>query len=150
MSKRSSWLARLWVAGALLLIAGGAASVVYQLAVRLLHPSPVSGEILADLAEAACIEAPSGLLRDFNILLITMDTTRADHLHAYGNRAVETRSLDALARRGVLFAQAITPSPSTLPAHSSILTGAGRSRAHWAKAEASQRCTHRGWLPPQG
>jgi len=123
MSKRPSWLARLWVASALLLIAGGAASVVYQLAVRLLHPSPVSGEILADLAEAARIEAPSGLLRDFNILLITMDTTRADHLHAYGNRAVETRSLDALARRGVLFAQAITPSPSTLPAHSSILTG---------------------------
>ncbi len=123
MSKRSSWLSRLWVAGALLLIAGGAASVVYQLAVRWLQPSPFSGEVLAELAEAARIEAPPGLLRDFNVLLITMDTTRADHLHAYGNRGVETRSLDLLAKRGVLFAQAVTPSPSTLPAHSSIHTG---------------------------
>jgi choline-sulfatase len=58
-----------------------------------------------------------------NVLLITLDTTRADHLGAYGYPGVETPNIDALARRGVLFAQATSPAPLTLPAHSSILTG---------------------------
>ncbi|MGH7337333.1 MAG: sulfatase, partial [Myxococcota bacterium] len=53
----------------------------------------------------------------------TTDTTRADHLHAYGNQSVATPALDALARDGVLFAEASTPSPATLPAHSSLMTG---------------------------
>jgi choline-sulfatase len=58
-----------------------------------------------------------------NVLLITLDTTRADHLGAYGYGDVETPNIDALARRGVLFAQAMSPAPLTLPAHSSIMTG---------------------------
>ena len=58
-----------------------------------------------------------------NVLLITLDTTRADHLGVYGYRDGETPNVDALARRGVLFAQAMSPAPLTLPAHSSIMTG---------------------------
>ena len=58
-----------------------------------------------------------------NVLLITLDTTRADHLGAYGYGDVETPNLDALARGGVLFAQAMSVAPLTLPAHSSIMTG---------------------------
>ena len=58
-----------------------------------------------------------------NVLLITLDTTRADHLGAYGYLDVETPNIDALARRGVLFAQATSPAPLTLPAHASIMTG---------------------------
>jgi arylsulfatase A-like enzyme/tetratricopeptide (TPR) repeat protein len=58
-----------------------------------------------------------------NVILVTLDTTRADHLACYGSTAVRTPVLDALARRGVLFEQAATASPLTLPAHSTIMTG---------------------------
>jgi arylsulfatase A-like enzyme/tetratricopeptide (TPR) repeat protein len=58
-----------------------------------------------------------------NVILMTLDTTRADHLACYGYSDVQTPHLDSLARRGVLFEQAATNSPLTLPAHCSILTG---------------------------
>jgi len=58
-----------------------------------------------------------------NIILMTLDTTRADHLACYGYPNVRTPNLDALARRGVLFEQAATAAPLTLPAHSTIMTG---------------------------
>lgn len=58
-----------------------------------------------------------------NVLLITLDTTRADALGCYGNEKAATPSLDALAERGLLFERAFTPVPITLPAHASILTG---------------------------
>jgi len=58
-----------------------------------------------------------------NLLLVTLDTVRADHLGAYGDTAAETPSLDALARQGVRFVAASSPVPLTLPAHSSLLSG---------------------------
>jgi choline-sulfatase len=58
-----------------------------------------------------------------NVILFTLDTTRADHLACYGYPDVKTPNLDALAGRGVLFEQAATSSPLTLPAHCSIMTG---------------------------
>jgi len=58
-----------------------------------------------------------------NVVLITLDTTRADHLGCYGNANARTPAIDALASRGVLFSQAATPVPLTLPAHCSIMTG---------------------------
>jgi arylsulfatase A-like enzyme/tetratricopeptide (TPR) repeat protein len=58
-----------------------------------------------------------------NVILVTLDTTRADHLGCYGSREVRTPVLDGLARRGVLFEQAATAAPLTLPAHATILTG---------------------------
>src|SRR5262249_44315107 len=58
-----------------------------------------------------------------NILLVTLDTTRADHLGCYGYAPARTPVLDALARGGVLFAQATAVAPLTQPAHSSIMTG---------------------------
>jgi arylsulfatase A-like enzyme/tetratricopeptide (TPR) repeat protein len=120
LRKRSSWLARLWVAAALLLIVGGALTVLYNLA---LISNPITQQIAPGLEESAGIGAEAGALRDFNLLLISMDTTRADHLHAYGHLGVRTPNLDGLAAHGVLFSQAITPSPSTLPAHSTLMTG---------------------------
>jgi arylsulfatase A-like enzyme/Flp pilus assembly protein TadD len=59
-----------------------------------------------------------------NVLLITLDTTRADRIGAYGYDAIETPNLDSLAADGVLFTQAISSIPLTLPAHASLLTGA--------------------------
>jgi arylsulfatase A-like enzyme len=62
-------------------------------------------------------------IRKPNVILLTLDTTRADHIACYGYLGVKTPNLDALAQRGVLFEQAATSSPLTLPAHCSILTG---------------------------
>lgn len=58
-----------------------------------------------------------------NLLLISIDTLRADHLGSYGYAAAETPALDALAARGLRFSQATTVTPLTLPAHTSLLTG---------------------------
>jgi arylsulfatase A-like enzyme/Tfp pilus assembly protein PilF len=67
---------------------------------------------------------PSGVGRgDLNLLVITLDTTRADRLGPYGYAGIATPALDRLAREGVLFEQAETAAPLTLPAHSSLFTG---------------------------
>jgi arylsulfatase A-like enzyme/Flp pilus assembly protein TadD len=57
------------------------------------------------------------------IILVTIDTLRADRLPAYGYRGVETPNLDALRRDGVLFENAYSHCPLTLPSHVSLLTG---------------------------
>src|SRR6202049_3874890 len=58
-----------------------------------------------------------------NVFLITIDTLRADHVHCYGYDRIKTPALDALAKEGILFAEAFTPSPITNTSHASILTG---------------------------
>ena len=58
-----------------------------------------------------------------NILLITLDTTRADKIGVYGCKDVKTPNIDSLARSGIYFKNVYTPVPLTLPAHCSILTG---------------------------
>ncbi len=73
------------------------------------------------LASAACKGSPPPL--DGNLLVITLDTTRADSLGAYGGEEARTPHLDRLARGGVMFAGCISPVPLTLPAHASLFTG---------------------------
>jgi choline-sulfatase len=58
-----------------------------------------------------------------NVLLITIDTLRADHVGSYGYAAAQTPALDRLAARGLRFTNATTVAPLTLPAHSSLMTG---------------------------
>ncbi|PYQ66782.1 MAG: hypothetical protein DMF53_02935, partial [Acidobacteria bacterium] len=58
-----------------------------------------------------------------NVLLVTLDTTRADHIGCYGFPLAQTPRLDRLAREGVRCANAVTAAPITLPSHSTILTG---------------------------
>ena len=58
-----------------------------------------------------------------SLLLITLDTTRADHLEPYGASGIETPVLQALAQRGVVFERAYATTPVTLPSHASIFTG---------------------------
>jgi len=65
---------------------------------------------------AATIEPPS-------VVLITLDTTRSDHVGRIEGGSPLTPNLDALAKSGVRFRNALTASPLTLPAHCSILTG---------------------------
>lgn len=58
-----------------------------------------------------------------NVLLVTLDTTRADRIGCYGYAGGSTPSLDKLAASGVLFEWALTQVPQTLPAHATLLTG---------------------------
>jgi len=58
-----------------------------------------------------------------NVLLITLDTVRADRLGCYGHQGARTPAMDALAARGVLFEQAYCSAPITLPSHTTIMTG---------------------------
>ncbi|MHC4214790.1 MAG: sulfatase, partial [Planctomycetota bacterium] len=58
-----------------------------------------------------------------NVLLISIDTCRADHLSCYGYPRKTTPNIDTIAEEGILFENVITPAPLTLPAHSSMLTG---------------------------
>jgi arylsulfatase A-like enzyme len=57
-----------------------------------------------------------------NILLITMDTTRADHLSCYGYSRVTSPNIDRLAAGGAMFRNTYTPVPLTGPAHISLMT----------------------------
>lgn len=58
-----------------------------------------------------------------NLVIVTLDTTRADRIGAYGNADVETPAFDRIAREGVLFENAVAAAPLTLPVHSSMFTG---------------------------
>lgn len=60
---------------------------------------------------------------NWNVLLITLDTTRADRLGCYGYRKGSTPNLDELAAAGTRFQNAYCQVPLTLPSHASILTG---------------------------
>lgn len=62
-------------------------------------------------------------IEKLNIVLITLDTTRADHLPCYGYSGVKTPHLDSLARQGIVFEQCTASSPLTLPSHASMMTG---------------------------
>jgi arylsulfatase A-like enzyme/Flp pilus assembly protein TadD len=58
-----------------------------------------------------------------NVILITMDTLRADHLGCYGATQVQTPSLDALCSESIVFDRAFSQVPLTWPSHAAILTG---------------------------
>jgi arylsulfatase A-like enzyme len=76
------------------------------------------------LAAAACNRistAPSKGPR--NILLVSIDTLRADHIGAYGAPDARTPVIDRLSKAGVRFDAAFSPAPLTLPSHSTLMTG---------------------------
>lgn len=58
-----------------------------------------------------------------NVLVLVVDTLRADHLSCYGYARQTTPNIDELARQGVLFENAIAPSSWSFPSHVSLLTG---------------------------
>lgn len=61
--------------------------------------------------------------QDLNVLIVTLDTLRADRLGCYGYRNVSTPNIDALAREGLLFEHQTSSVPLTFPAHASLFTG---------------------------
>jgi len=78
------------------------------------------------LAPAACSKQPSSgsaLCANCNVVVISMDTVRADHLGAYGYDRPTSPNVDKIARRSVVFENAISQSSWTLPAHGSMMSG---------------------------
>ncbi|MDP2309750.1 MAG: sulfatase [Pseudomonadota bacterium] len=95
------------VSGAALSLAVGVAAWVYAA----VDPPPAPSKPL-----------PAGAP---NVLLVTLDTTRADRMGAYGNEHMQTRAFDALAAQGALFTAASAVAPVTGPSHASMLSGRG-------------------------
>src|SRR5262249_46362518 len=85
--------------------------------------------VAASLTAAASAQAarkPAAPVRSTprpNVVLITIDTLRADHVGCYGSQTVKTPTLDGLARDGIVFERAISQVPLTWPSHAVILTG---------------------------
>ena len=73
-----------------------------------------------------------------NLVLITMDTTRADFLRCYGRSDARTPNIDRLAREGTVFLDCSSCSPMTLPSHASIMTGT-YPYVHGARRNATTR-----------
>ncbi len=74
-------------------------------------------------AHFVAAQAASSQKRLPDVYLVTIDTLRADHLHCYGYARIQTPATDGLAREGIRFTKAFTPSPITNTSHTSILTG---------------------------
>lgn len=80
-------------------------------------------------ATTASTDAPAEAASDKpDVVVITLDTTRADRLGFYGDPLARTPNLDALAKDSVVFRDATTPVPLTLPAHTSLFSGAYPAR----------------------
>ncbi|MFN7974238.1 MAG: sulfatase-like hydrolase/transferase [Acidobacteriota bacterium] len=75
------------------------------------------------LTLAACGRAGAPVAQRPNVLIVTFDTTRADHIGCYGNTSIETPTIDRLAAEGCRFENAVTAAPITCPSHSTIMTG---------------------------
>jgi arylsulfatase A-like enzyme/Flp pilus assembly protein TadD len=105
------------------LVAGGCllASPSTPIAAPGVASSPGAGNsTVSAAAGAGVVRAPAA---GPSLLLVTIDTLRADRLGSYGYGGVETPHLDRLAREGVRFHQVATTAPLTLPAHASIFSG---------------------------
>ncbi len=113
-------LAAPWVAGCALLAAGLAAPQVYL--ARTTPPAPERAEL------------PPARPGSPDVVLIVLDTVRAESLGAYGYERTTSPAFDALAREGALFEDATSPSTWSLPSHASLFTGRWPS-SHGAHAE---------------
>lgn len=82
-----------------------------------------SGRLLPLVLLLAAVPACRRAAPAPSLLLVTLDTTRADRFGCTGHASAHTPNLDAFAQRAVLFEQAVTTMPLTLGAHASILTG---------------------------
>src|SRR5262245_18406309 len=78
----------------------------------------------AALVLALCACGPGATPdRPERVVLVSIDSLRADHVGCYGDAQARTPTLDGLAARGARFETAISPEPLTLPSHTTLLTG---------------------------
>src|SRR3954447_923564 len=91
--------------------------------------SHLAAALLLAVYAAACRRSaqktlpPIGDFPGAPVVIISIDTLRADHLPLFGYKAVETPNIDALRRDGILFTNAWSHVPLTLPSHVALLTG---------------------------
>lgn len=88
-------------------------------------PTKLRGLWICALAWELCgfgLVAAAEVQRQTSVILISVDTLRADHLSCYGYLGVRTPHIDALAKRGTVFSQVSAQVPLTLPSHVSLLT----------------------------
>ena len=113
---RGCWNHREWLVGA----ARKSFWVLVPAVAVLFVTVHVFRDLAAESAAAELGQPPKGAP---NVLIIVMDTVRADHVSALGYFRETTPNLERLAKQGVLFEHAISTSCWTLPAHASLLTG---------------------------
>ncbi|MEZ6086003.1 MAG: sulfatase-like hydrolase/transferase [Phycisphaerae bacterium] len=106
--KRSPWG---WIIPVLIMAAG-----VLLWATRSNSNDPTKPVVLADVVEP-------GDAKGFNVVLVTLDTTRLDHLGFYGRENAHTPNLDSLLEHGVRFDDAVTSASTTLASHTTMMTG---------------------------
>ncbi len=113
------------------------AGAALVLACGLLLASIWFGRSAGPVIEASAAGSPR--FSQPNVVIIVMDTVRADHLSLYGYPRRTTPNLEALARDSVVYTNAIAPSDMTLSSHGSLFTGlyAGWHGAHCAPPDAS-------------
>ena len=78
---------------------------------------------LQPLAMAGCSKAPAAKSAAQNLLLVTIDTLRADHVGAYGYPRSQASFVDQIAQSGATFERAYAAAPITLPSHATLMTG---------------------------
>ncbi|MEE2829179.1 MAG: sulfatase [Myxococcota bacterium] len=114
----------------------------------LLFPFPGAGEGPPSGTAAAPTSIEAGPGAERNLLLVTIDTWRYDHLSAHPRAVQEglTPEIDALSRRGLLFTQARSHAPITVPSHASILSGLA-PWDHGVLSNAGRLDDAMSWLP---
>ena len=90
---------------------------------RLLRAGVAAAAALAVIVWSAACSRKALVFRRAPVVLISVDTLRADHLPVYGYEGVETPALDALAKDSLVFENAVAQVPLTLPSHAALLTG---------------------------
>ncbi len=128
MTARSRWLSTMALVTALVVVAALVGAVLWRS--RASKPAPRRAAPAMETAKAlpggvrmpdyAPVTAPR--FAGANVLLISVDTERRDHLAPYGAK-LDTAAASRLAREGVVFERAVSHIPLTLPSHSSIFTG---------------------------
>ena len=84
--------------------------------------SPQNGARAPEASDKGAAVGPAAAKPE-RVVLITIDTLRADYVGCYGSKLARTPTLDRFAAKGTRFATAIAPTPITLPSHASIMTG---------------------------
>ncbi|NPU96532.1 MAG: sulfatase-like hydrolase/transferase [Candidatus Omnitrophica bacterium] len=83
----------------------------------------VLSALVAVISACSGKEKTNSVFTGKNVLLVSIDTCRADYVQPYGDDKAKTPVLAALAQDGIWFADAVTPVPLTMPAHATLLTG---------------------------
>lgn len=96
--------------------------------IRIRYPLIAAAVLLIPWSAGTLWSAASAECKDCNVILISLDTLRADALGAYGSDFGSSPSIDRAAKKGFVFLNAFSPVPSTIPSHMSVFSGLYPSR----------------------